>query len=167
MLTPHFTFRSFKLFMVNTDHNKLDPINHKHRDTPKRQGCSLVIINPRQEVLLLLRDDIPDIPYPGMWDIPGGAVEMGETPEQAIIREMAEEMDLVLKDFFLFCVTDFQDRQEYTYWTPLDLVIPEIDLKEGQKIQWFSWKDSQKITLAFEFNQTIDKFFREKPFLKI
>ncbi len=47
----------------------------------KRSGASIIFTNRRDEVLLLLRDDKPDIPYPNMWDLPGGHVDNGETPE--------------------------------------------------------------------------------------
>lgn len=32
--------------------------------------------------------------YPDVWDLPGGHVEPGETPEQALVREMAEELGI-------------------------------------------------------------------------
>lgn len=47
-------------------------------------------------VVTLLRDDRPDIPYPAMWDLPGGGAEPGETPEQTLIRETAEEVGIDL-----------------------------------------------------------------------
>lgn len=36
--------------------------------------------------------------YPNFWDIPGGGVEEGELPRDAVIRECAEEMGWVLND---------------------------------------------------------------------
>ena len=41
----------------------------------KDQGCTMLFLNPRGEVLMLLRDDKPGIPYPNMWDLPGGHLE--------------------------------------------------------------------------------------------
>jgi len=68
----------------------------------KRKGTSIIFVNDKKQVLLFLRDDKPDIIYPNMWDVPGGHVEPDETPEQYIIREMKEEMDIDLKDFIFF-----------------------------------------------------------------
>jgi 8-oxo-dGTP diphosphatase len=34
-------------------------------------------------LIIYLRDDKPDIPFPNHWDLIGGHVEEGETPEQA------------------------------------------------------------------------------------
>jgi len=45
-----------------------------------------IILSPDQtEVLLVKRDDIP------VWVLPGGGVEVGEQPEEALVREIQEE----------------------------------------------------------------------------
>lgn len=49
-------------------------------------------------LLTLLRDDIPTIPYPGWWDMPGGGREGGESPEACVLRETREEFGLVLDE---------------------------------------------------------------------
>jgi len=48
------------------------------------------------QLLVILRDDKPDIPYPGHWDFPGGGREGDETPETCALRETEEEVGLVL-----------------------------------------------------------------------
>lgn len=58
-------------------------------------GAGILILNSNNNVLLLLRDDKIGIPFPNMWDIPGGEVEKDETPEQAIRREINEEFGIV------------------------------------------------------------------------
>ncbi|WPY93467.1 NUDIX hydrolase [Limimaricola variabilis] len=45
-------------------------------------------------LLVIRRDDRPDIPYPGALDFPGGGREGRETPEQTLAREMHEEVGL-------------------------------------------------------------------------
>lgn len=42
------------------------------------------------------RDDSPAIPWPGLWDLPGGGREGGEGPEACVLREVAEEFGLAL-----------------------------------------------------------------------
>ncbi|GAB4392817.1 MAG: NUDIX hydrolase [Kiloniellaceae bacterium] len=42
------------------------------------------------------RDDKPTIPWPGLWDLPGGGREGGETPADCALRETREEFGLSL-----------------------------------------------------------------------
>jgi len=71
-------------------------------ESVKRKGSSIIFMNDEGQILLFLRDNKFDLPYPNMWDVPGGHVETDESPENCIIREMKEEMDLVLDEFELF-----------------------------------------------------------------
>lgn len=131
----------------------------------KRKGTSIIFVNDQKQVLLFLRDDKPDIPYPNMWDVPGGHVDDGETPEQCIVREMKEEMELDLEDFHLFSVMEFTDRIEYTFWKKANLDIEKINLHEGQKLKWFTESEIRKTTLAYGFNEILDDFFKITPFI--
>lgn len=47
-------------------------------------------------LLVIRRDERPDIPWPGYWDLPGGGREGGESPEACVLRETAEETGLIL-----------------------------------------------------------------------
>ena len=55
-------------------------------------------------LLLVKRDEEPDR---GRWSFPGGAVEFGETTEQAAIRELKEETGLDIKIEGLFDVVTY------------------------------------------------------------
>ncbi|UXU75695.1 MULTISPECIES: NUDIX hydrolase [unclassified Paracoccus (in: a-proteobacteria)] len=45
---------------------------------------------------MILRDDVPWIPFPGHWDLPGGGAEPGESPIDCALRELHEECGLRL-----------------------------------------------------------------------
>ena len=47
-----------------------------------------------ERLLVILRDEDRDIPWPGMWDIPGGGREAGESAEDVAIRETFEEVGM-------------------------------------------------------------------------
>ncbi|RJE79303.1 NUDIX hydrolase [Paracoccus sp. JM45] len=48
------------------------------------------------DMLVYLRDDKPDIPFPAHWDLPGGGREGQETPIKCALRELDEEFSLHL-----------------------------------------------------------------------
>lgn len=47
-------------------------------------------------LLTLQRDDLPGLPWPGMWDLPGGGREGDESAENCLVRELYEEFSLTL-----------------------------------------------------------------------
>jgi 8-oxo-dGTP diphosphatase len=48
------------------------------------------------DLAVIRRDDKPDIPYPGHWDLPGGGREGDESPVDCALRETQEELGLQL-----------------------------------------------------------------------
>ncbi len=127
----------------------------------KRKGASIIFVNENKQILLFLRDNIPEIPYPNMWDVPGGHVEKFESPEQCIVREMKEEMNLILDNFELFSEIEFEDRIEYTFWARAKFVIDEIELTEGQKLNWFTKEEACQTNLAYGFNEIVENFYNQ------
>jgi len=127
----------------------------------KRLGASIIFVNDQNQVLLFLRDDKPGLPYRNMWDVPGGHVEPDETPEECIVREMKEEMNLELLNFNLLCCQEFDDRIEHTFWMKTNLIIDKINLTEGQKLKWFSRQEAAATKLAYGFNEIVEKFYQD------
>ncbi len=101
-----------------------------------------------------------------MWDVPGGHVEKVENPEKCIVREMKEEMNLILDEFELFSKIEFKDRIEYTFWARADFDIDEIELTEGQKLKWFTKDEVKQTQLAYGFNEIVERFYDQAPFLR-
>ena len=58
-------------------------------------GCKIALIYEGR-ILTILRDDKPTIPYPNMWDLPGGGREGNETPFECVAREVYEELNIQL-----------------------------------------------------------------------
>lgn len=76
------------------------------------------IVNAKGELLVCKRAKDPE---KGTFDLPGGFVDDNETAEQAIIREIKEELDAdVIESSYLFSLPNLY---EYSGWT-----IPTLDL---------------------------------------
>ena len=89
-----------------------------------------------------------------------GAVERGETQEQAVIREAREEMGMVVEPIYKVweCFTD--DKQYLLHWWWVKLVNDEIKIKpeEVKDYQWLNVEEMQKIGKMFKADL---KFFKE------
>jgi 8-oxo-dGTP pyrophosphatase MutT (NUDIX family) len=72
------------------------PTNFLTSHTPLAAGDAVaaLLILEGQRYLLQLRDDIPQIWYPGHWGLFGGGVDAGEDAVAALRRELREELDL-------------------------------------------------------------------------
>lgn len=55
-----------------------------------------LLLTESGRLLTCLRDDVPHIPFPGHWDLPGGGREGDETPVACALRELHEEFGLAL-----------------------------------------------------------------------
>ena len=68
----------------------------------------------RRAALILTRRAVTLGSHPGQWALPGGRIDTGETPEQAALRELAEEVGLQLDpDAVLGRLDDFVSRSGY------------------------------------------------------
>lgn len=78
--------------------------------------------------------------YKGWWEFPGGKVEAGETPEEALVREIKEELDSTIS------VEEYIDTIEYDY--PefhlsmrcyfCKLLSGGLTLKEAEEARWLT-----------------------------
>ncbi len=60
-------------------------------------GAKLALVH-WDAIVVILRDDIPGIPDPAMWDFAGGARDGAESPAETALRETREELGLVLSE---------------------------------------------------------------------
>ena len=122
----------------------------------------MFFLNPRGEILLLLRDNKPEIPYPNTWDLPGGQMEGSELPSECIRREMDEELPgLDLGNFRLCEIMELPQQVNYIFWTRIDAgeeLLNKI-LCEGQRAAWMSRAQIRNTTIAFGFGTVVEKFF--------
>ena len=78
--------------------------------------------------------------FKGQWEFPGGKIDPGETPQEALVREIQEELDVKIE------VGDLIDTIEYDYPSfhlSMDcfwciVTDGEITLKEAEDARWLS-----------------------------
>ena len=86
-----------------TDEEGLDLL-HKQMEF---SGCKIALIRD-DKLLTILRDDKASIPYPNMWELPGGGREGEETPFECVQREVFEELSLKLEETDIVWAKEYQ-----------------------------------------------------------
>ena len=118
-----------------------------------KQIAAIILENDKGEFLLALRDNKSWIPFPNHWDLIGGHVEDGETPEEALVREVKEELDIDIREYTFFkkfeCFSgDAYDNIKYIYTGKINIPIGEVTLLEGQRAQYFTREEIAGLKFA-------------------
>lgn len=131
----------------------------------RRPAAAVAILYRDNQFLLQLRDDLPQIRYPGHWAFFGGHVEADETPEVAVQRELQEEIGYRPPQVHYFR-SDLTDRKiiRHVFYAPL-LVTPEkLELNEGQDLGLSTIEEVQqgyRYSVRLEENRPLAKPHRQ------
>ena len=110
--------------------------------TGKKIRIALVILeNQEQEFAMQLRSQIPSIAHPGRWGCFGGHIEENEIPAKAALREIEEELSVILNPEKLTFHSTFKMGKEMEYSIFHYLVKNELDhavLMEGEDFSYFN-----------------------------
>lgn len=95
-----------------------------------------IIRNSAKEIFITQRDASSHMA--GFWEFPGGKIESGETPEQAVIRELQEEVGIDAEAPVLLKTLEhrFPDRIITLYFFLVEEWQGEPYGKEGQPKRW-------------------------------
>jgi 8-oxo-dGTP diphosphatase len=93
--------------------------------------------------------------YPNVWDLPGGHLEAGESPDQALIRELEEELGIVPTRFAQLDVFDELNPEKngahkyhvylVTEWSG---TIANRQPQEHSEIRWVPLETAHQLELA-------------------
>ncbi|MEM9449331.1 MAG: NUDIX hydrolase [Cyanobacteria bacterium P01_E01_bin.6] len=119
-------------------------------DTPThRPHVAIAILHQQQpdgslQFLMQLRDDIPGIAYPGHWGFFGGHIELGESPDVAVTRELVEEINYVPPSIHPFKVYDSPRSIRHVFHAPFITTLDALTLREGWDMRLLTVDDIQK-----------------------
>ena len=101
--------------------------------------------------------------YKGWWEFPGGKIEAGETPEEALVREIHEELDTEIQ------VGELIETIEYDYptfhlsmdcfWA--EVVAGRLVLKEAEDARWLTKETLESVQWLPADQTIIDAIYRE------
>lgn len=119
--------------------------------------ASVAILIHNKKILLLLRDDNPNIPNPNVWQLPGGQAEKDESPLETVRRELKEELSFVPDNLNCLGKTG-SEIWIYTFILKDDDV-RYIELgNEGQELKFFSLEDIKNLSLTPSLKFYIDTY---------
>lgn len=101
-----------------------------------RQSVSNPQAHQTRQILIAKRPN--DKHQGGLWEFPGGKIEINESPEQALERELQEEINIgVLKSqFFQQIDFNYSDKNVSLLFYLVSEFSGELHGVEGQEVRW-------------------------------
>ena len=90
--------RGLALAIMSVSVMEQSPSNFWKNIPKKRMGTGALILNEKSEVLIVKPT------YKDHWSVPGGVVDANESPREACMREIKEEIGLTMPELHFICV---------------------------------------------------------------
>jgi 8-oxo-dGTP diphosphatase len=143
------------------DNNTMSVMNEDKKELNK--NAVAVIVNEDNKILLLKRSDYPDSWMPNKWALVGGGIDKGETPENAIKREVKEETGLEIDDFInAFTIQRHKESIETVFTCrykgdPTDITLD----KENTNYGWFSVAEIEFLDIVPHLIEYVTLIFKK------
>ncbi len=109
--------------------------------------------------LVLLAERPVGKPWAGYWEFPGGKIESNEKPEQALKRELQEELGIVAKSIYPWITRSFDYAAKYDDAGKLESAAKTVKLHFFMVTEWdgepfglekqtISWQNPEKVTVS-------------------
>ncbi|GAB2713669.1 NUDIX domain-containing protein [Kitasatospora kifunensis] len=115
-------------------------------------------------IVLHLRDDKSWIPHPGCWSLFGGAVEVGELPAEAVLRELQEKLGLdevACRPLWRVVDTHGDGRLLTIFEARTPLRPDQMVLTEGQALDAFEYDAALELKLAPFCRHVLERYLLE------
>ncbi len=130
-------------------------------------GIGAIILNKKGQILLIQRGKKSKNEV-GLWGFPGGALEFGETIEEAIIREVKEELGVAIKPLKKLAAVNHRIPNEKQHWIAVPYICqlvsgrPKIlEVNKIAAIKWLTIKEAQEKGLSLVAEEVLREL-REK-----
>ena len=124
------------------------------------------LYNPKtQEVLLHHRDQYAKV-NPNVWAFFGGGSEPGETPKECFMREIKEELSIVITEDQVMPLTDYLnvelDTHRNVFYVESDLPKSSMKLGEGKDFDWVPLSNLAKYDLTAMTKADLELFISKQ-----
>jgi 8-oxo-dGTP diphosphatase len=128
-----------------------------------REGVVVILVDREGRLLLQLREDKQGIPLPGVWCVPGGALEAGESPSQAARRELQEETGQAVGPLHFVGSVRPDRRTAYVFSGGARFSEQAIVVGEGQAFRFFLWEEIRRLQPTAPFIIPLLNDFMSSP----
>lgn len=101
--------------------------------------------------------------YKDWWEFPGGKIEAGETPEEALVREIREELRAEIKvgDLFYTVEYDYPEFHMIMQCFLCKLISDEIELVEHEAAKWLGKEDIRSVRWLSSDIEIVDRLIQK------
>lgn len=112
----------------------------------------------KNKLLLVLRDNIENIPYPNCWGLIGGNSIGDEVPEETLLRKFKDETGVTPKNYQY--MMKWPGKETHVFFVSLqDKEVEQIKVgNEGQELKFFSIEEIETLPLAGTFGKEFHNY---------